>query len=489
VSGITALATAHLRVARPTDDLSAVIRFYRDGLGFAIVGSFTNHDGFDGLMLGHTGASYHLEFTRKVGHAAGKAPTQDNLLVFYLPDPVEWSAAVARMGAAGYAPVPAFNPYWDRLGKTFEDPDGYRVVLQDAPWPGRSDPAHDTRSAGDGSQARDFRALLPARTGHFLLESGHHGDALLDLDALFLRPARLRPAVAALAARLAPHGVEAVCGPLVGGAFVAQAVAGELDAEFYFAERITQGTDSGGVSVGYRLPDSLRPLVRGRRVAVVDDAINAGSAVRATVADLAACGAHPVAVGALVVMGDAADARAGDLGVPLECGCRVPGPVWVPTDCPLCAAGVPLERVGEARRCRGSDRAGVQTARIDHIGLWASDLEAVRAVYETHFGAVAGPKYANPTKGFESYFLTFPGGDVRLEVMRVTGLESRTSARPVAGFAHLAIAVGSEAAVDALATRLRTGGYDIVDGPRRTGDGYYECVVLDPEGNRVEITA
>jgi lactoylglutathione lyase len=127
--------------------------------------------------------------------------------------------------------------------------------------------------------------------------------------------------------------------------------------------------------------------------------------------------------------------------------------------------------------------------RIDHIGLWASDLEAVRAFYETYFGAVAGPKYTNPAKGFESYFLTFPGGDVRLEVMRVTGLESRTSARPVAGFAHLAIAVGSEGAVDALATRLRTDGYDIVDGPRRTGDGYYECVVLDPEGNRVEITA
>jgi orotate phosphoribosyltransferase len=341
------LATAHLRVARPTDDLNAVIQFYREGLGFEVVGSFTNHDGFDGVMLGHAGAGHHLEFTRKAGHAAGKAPSQDNLLVFYLPDAGAWSDAVGRMEAAGYAPVPAFNPYWDRNGKTFEDPDGYRVVLQNAGWPGRSDPAQDTRSTVEGSQSQDLRHLLPMRAGHFLLESGHHGDVWLDLDALLSRPTRLRPFVAALAARLVGHGVEAVCGPLVGGAFVAQAVAAELDAEFYFAERITHGGDGRGAGVSYRLPESLRPLVRGRRVAVVDDAINAASAVRATVADLVGCGAYPVAVGALVVLGDTADALAGDRGVSLECGCRVPGRLWVPADCPLCATGVPLERIGE----------------------------------------------------------------------------------------------------------------------------------------------
>jgi catechol 2,3-dioxygenase-like lactoylglutathione lyase family enzyme len=135
MSGAAALATAHLRVARPTDDLEPVIRVYRDGLGFEVLGSFTNHDGFDGVMLGHAGAGYHLEFTHKAGHTSGKGPTQDNLLVFYLPDAVGWSA-VGRMVAAGYAPVPAFNPYWDRRGKTFEDPDGYRVVLQNADWSG-----------------------------------------------------------------------------------------------------------------------------------------------------------------------------------------------------------------------------------------------------------------------------------------------------------------------------------------------------------------
>ena len=328
--------------------------------------------------------------------------------------------------------------------------------------------------------ANDLRALLPVRAGHFLLESGHHGDVWLDLDALFLRPARLRPFVAALAARLAAHGVETVCGPLVGGAFVAQTVAAELDVEFSFAERVASGREA----VGYRIPDGLRPLVRGRRAVVVDDAINAGSAVRATAAALVSCGAKTVAVGALVVLGGAAEALAGDLGIPLEYGCRVPGRLWVPADCPLCAAGVPLERTGA-----GGRRAEERPERIDHIGLWASDLEAVRAFYETYFGAVAGPKYTNTAKGFESYFLTFLGGGVRLEVMHVPELSDRSSKRPVVGFAHVALAVGSEGAVDALAARLRTDGYEVVDGPRRTGDGYYECVVLDPEGNRVEITA
>jgi catechol 2,3-dioxygenase-like lactoylglutathione lyase family enzyme len=121
-------------VARPTDDLTAVIRFYRDGLGFTVLNEFKDHDGFDGVMLGRQGAAYHLEFTRKAGHRAGRAPTEDHLLVFYLPDAAAWQAAVARLEQAGHRPVKAFNPYWDKLGRTFEDPDGYRVVLQNAAW-------------------------------------------------------------------------------------------------------------------------------------------------------------------------------------------------------------------------------------------------------------------------------------------------------------------------------------------------------------------
>lgn len=128
------LATAHLRLARPTDDLAAVVRFYRDGLGFELMSEFAGHEGFDGVMLGHRGAAYHLEFTRKEGHQAGRAPTADNLLVFYLPDSDAWRRAVARLERAGYPPVKSFNPYWDKEGKTFEDPDGYRVVLQNRSW-------------------------------------------------------------------------------------------------------------------------------------------------------------------------------------------------------------------------------------------------------------------------------------------------------------------------------------------------------------------
>jgi catechol 2,3-dioxygenase-like lactoylglutathione lyase family enzyme len=128
-------SNTHLRIARPTDNLCEVVRFYRDGLGFEVVGSFEDHDGFDGVMLAHKGAAYHLEFTHKAGHQVGRAPTADNLLVFYLPVATVWQRAVARLQHNGYNAVKSFNPYWDKLGKTFEDPDGYRVVLQNAHWP------------------------------------------------------------------------------------------------------------------------------------------------------------------------------------------------------------------------------------------------------------------------------------------------------------------------------------------------------------------
>jgi catechol 2,3-dioxygenase-like lactoylglutathione lyase family enzyme len=123
-----------LRVARPTNDLEATVHFYRDGLGLDELARFENHDGFDGVMLGKPDEAYHFEFTRAHGHDAGRAPTPDNLVVFYLPVSDDWQVAVERMKAHGYQPVPSFNPYWDRSGVTFEDGDGYRVVLQNAAW-------------------------------------------------------------------------------------------------------------------------------------------------------------------------------------------------------------------------------------------------------------------------------------------------------------------------------------------------------------------
>jgi catechol 2,3-dioxygenase-like lactoylglutathione lyase family enzyme len=128
------IGATNMRFARPTDRLDDVVRFYRDGLGLQELARFEDHEGFDGVMLGQPGAAWRLEFTHAYGHAAGRAPTQDNLLVFYLPEETAWRAAVNRMRERGHEVVPSFNPYWDRQGVTFEDPDGYRVVLQNAAW-------------------------------------------------------------------------------------------------------------------------------------------------------------------------------------------------------------------------------------------------------------------------------------------------------------------------------------------------------------------
>lgn len=127
--------------------------------------------------------------------------------------------------------------------------------------------------------------------------------------------------------------------------------------------------------------------------------------------------------------------------------------------------------------------------KIDHIAIWTIDLERVKCFYEKYFGAVAGEKYFNPSKNFESYFLRFEDG-ARLEIMRKP--EIHLSAHEVimecVGLAHLAISVGSKEKVDALTEQLRQDGFPIIGEPRTTGDGYYESVVLDPEKNRIEIT-
>jgi lactoylglutathione lyase len=128
--------------------------------------------------------------------------------------------------------------------------------------------------------------------------------------------------------------------------------------------------------------------------------------------------------------------------------------------------------------------------RIEHVALWTHDLERCRHFYVTYFGAVAGAPYVNPAKGFESCFLSFADG-ARIEAMKTTML-APVAIAPGAqrmGLTHIAFSVGSEQRVDALTQRLRDDGFTILDGPRRTGDGYYESVALDPDGNRIEITA
>lgn len=128
---------AHLRIARPTDRLDQMVSFYRDLLGFELIGEFFDHSGFDGVMLGHPDLPYHFEFTRQHGVAAGGAPSPEHLLVFYLPEEAVWQQAVARLSAAGREPVAPHNPYWAQQGLTYLDPDGYRIVLQRADWPPR----------------------------------------------------------------------------------------------------------------------------------------------------------------------------------------------------------------------------------------------------------------------------------------------------------------------------------------------------------------
>lgn len=125
-----------LRVARPTDQLERTGRMYADGLGFEVLATFVDHDGFDGLILGRPGEAYHLEFTTQRGHVAGRAPTEEHLLVFYIADRAEWDATCTNLERAGFRRVRSRNPYWDVEGRTFEDADGYRVVLQNAAWSG-----------------------------------------------------------------------------------------------------------------------------------------------------------------------------------------------------------------------------------------------------------------------------------------------------------------------------------------------------------------
>jgi lactoylglutathione lyase len=125
--------------------------------------------------------------------------------------------------------------------------------------------------------------------------------------------------------------------------------------------------------------------------------------------------------------------------------------------------------------------------RLEHVAIWVRDIELVAVFYARYFGARIGAPYRNPRKDFDSRFLTFDGR-ARVEIMRRGDIESRTT-DPQLGYAHVALTVGDDAAVDALAARMAADGVPLLDGPRRTGDGYYECVVSDPEGNRVEIAA
>ena len=131
----------HVRVARPVGDLSRAVAMYKRGLGLVELGSFQEHAGFDGVMLGEHGQSFHLEFTYSRAHPVCPTPTEEDLIVFYVPDSEAWRSRCQAMVDAGFVEVEPFNPYWKDRALTFADPDGYRVVINRAAWGVRSEGA------------------------------------------------------------------------------------------------------------------------------------------------------------------------------------------------------------------------------------------------------------------------------------------------------------------------------------------------------------
>lgn len=200
--------------------------------------------------------------------------------------------------------------------------------------------------SGDLSIA-SFLKLVSGRRGHFRLESGHHSDRWLDLDSLFADPQAVDPFVAALAAALVPHNVSMICGPLLGGAFLAQLVARALSVEFCFTERMAAAPAEGLFRATYRLPSALAMRVAGKRVALVDDVMSAGSALRGTYTELQTHGAIPVVAGALLVLGSTGADFFAQRGLAVEAVLRDVHNLWSPAECPLCAAGQALESVAD----------------------------------------------------------------------------------------------------------------------------------------------
>ncbi len=181
--------------------------------------------------------------------------------------------------------------------------------------------------------------LVHARKGHFLLESGHHGDLWLDLELLCLHPSRIQPFASELARRLVEYRLNAICGPLVEGAFVAN----ELDIEFFYTEQLRQSEGCDLYPMSYRLPTTLRQRIEGKRVAIVNDVINAGSAVRGTYIDLESSNANTVAMASLLTLGDTPKALADEWNIDLITIGSQSNSIWTPDECPLCANRTPLD--------------------------------------------------------------------------------------------------------------------------------------------------
>ncbi len=195
-----------------------------------------------------------------------------------------------------------------------------------------------------------FLDLVGGRRGHFRLESGYHGEWWLDLDALFADTQKIEPIVGSLVASLREFDVSVVCGPLLGGAFLAQLAARELGVEFAYTEREVPPAGDGLFRARYLLPGALVPRVAGKRCAVVDDVMSTGSALRATFDEIRACGGVVVVAGALLVLGSVGADFFALQDVPIEAVARQAYRSWLPEACPLCASGIPLDAFPGLRR-------------------------------------------------------------------------------------------------------------------------------------------
>ncbi|NNE10249.1 MAG: orotate phosphoribosyltransferase [Gemmatimonadetes bacterium] len=190
--------------------------------------------------------------------------------------------------------------------------------------------------------AARVKALLPSRKGHFRLESGHHGALWLDLEKLCYDVAPVRELAFELAKRVESHDIDAVCGPLVEGAYVALFVAEALGVPFLYSTREEGRNENGLYTFQYRVPGALHGAAGGKRIAIVNDVINAGSAVLGTLEHLEALRATVPVMASLAVLGERAGAFCEERGVLLETLVTIPNEIYRACDCPLCAEGIPV---------------------------------------------------------------------------------------------------------------------------------------------------
>lgn len=199
----------------------------------------------------------------------------------------------------------------------------------------------------------DILSLVRGRRGHFLYESGHHADMWFDLETLCLNPAALQAHIDALAEIVSRYHPKLICGPLVEGAYVALLVAKELGCEFVYANRFAASSTADRnpstlFPIQYRIPASLHSAVRGRRVAICNDMISAGSAVRGAYLHLKELGADVTVVASLMMCGDGFKAFAADHKLKVERLAQFPSNLWTPEQCPLCARSEPLESLAHS---------------------------------------------------------------------------------------------------------------------------------------------